>query len=615
MAELLVAVEKAQRAGIGATHLVEGEAGIGKTTLLAAVADGAAELGCTVAQAAASVLDRSRPFGPLLDALGLGRVATGKANRRSPLQTVPGERAAAIERACRAAEARAGDGPLLLALDDLHWADAGTLDALAHLHRSTADHPIVLLGALRPVPRSPELDDVVAGTRRAGGVVHVLAPLADDEVHRLVEAAAGGEPGPGLVQAAAHAGGNPFLVLELVRALEHADRLVVTDGVAELAGDTSSVGVHEIRAAIVDRMTDLDVESSHVLRVAAALAPTFSLSDLAAVLGRPPGAMLPAVETIVAAGLLTDDAGGLGFRHDLVREVVASTIGPTVLAALHLDIARTLAAAGAPSVRVATHYALGAEPGDAAAVEWLRAAAADIVTTAPASAAELLERALVVCPAGDPNHDAVLAELVDAAFWGGDVERAADLAAKALARPLAPDVAASLHETMARALVLTGRPAEAVPHAEGLVALGDHGAWAIALAAVFRVFALDLDGAAADARAAIALAEADGDDDWAETLALCVLSWESNSRGFHEPAVALAERAIRAADRSQGGDAHRLIPHMFHGMSLESAGRSEEAAATLEHGRRLADRLGTTWARPFYRYVTALPHWNRGSLG
>lgn len=262
-------------------------------------------------------------------------------------------------------------------------------------------------------------------------------------------------------------------------------------------------------------------------------------------------------------------------------------------------------------MRVAAHYALGAQPGDRTAVEWLRTAAAQIVSRAPTSAAELLERALDLTPVGDPDRDAVIAELVDAAFWGGEIERAAELARMALSRPLPAPIAAGLHETMARALVVLGRPGEAVAHAERLVDLGKDVAWSLALVAVFKLFALDLDGAVSDARRAIALCE-EHDDPWAETLAYCAASWEENARGFHRNAVELADRAVLAADRSPNAEAHRLVPHLFRGLTLESAGRTSEAQATLLHGQQLAEQLGTSWATPFYHYALALTPWNAG---
>ena len=147
--------------------------------------------------------------------------------------------------------------------------------------------------------------------------------------------------------------------------------------------------------------------------------------------------------------------------------------------------------------------------------------------------------------------------------------------------------------------------------AQRLVELGEHPAWPLALTAVLKLFALDLDGAVADARRSIALC-AEYDDPWAETLAFCVASWEENARGFHVPAVELADRAVRAADRSPKAEAHRLVPHLFRGLALESAGRTADAQATLAHGQQLAEQLGTAWATPFYHYALALTPWNAG---
>jgi ATP/maltotriose-dependent transcriptional regulator MalT len=624
LAAVLAAVERARQQSYGALLLLEGEAGIGKTTVLGAVAAAVARRGVAVVRAESSQLERTRPFGPLHDAFAAaGREALQEllatptdrstAERRSPLQTVPADRSATIERFAALVEAWTEEVPVLLVVDDLHWADPATLAAIGRLHRVTEHHALVVVAALRPVPRDADVDALVAGAVRAGASRLPLGPLDAGAVGTLLQEAVDGPPGPGLREAAAKAGGNPFLVLELVRALDRGGRIATLDGVVDLVAGSTTGDLLDVRAAVLARMADLGAEAGQLLRVAAALAPSFSVGELAAVLGQAPAALLPVIGTAIDAGLLIDDGPGVRFRHDLVREVVESSIGPSALAALHLDIARTLAASGAPAVRVAPHYARGAQPGDRAAVSWLRAAAADIAPRAPTSAAELLERALAVCSVGDPERDAVVTELVDAAFWGGDVDRAVALASDALARPLDPALATRLHETTARALTVMGRPAEAMAHADRLVGLGEQLAWATALRAVFGVFGLDLDGAAADGRAAIELATAEGGGDvWAETLAYCVLCWEENARGFHEPAVTLAEQAVRAADRSPDREAHRLVPYVFLGMSLESCGRTDEAAAALAHGLALTEHLGTAWAAPFYRYITALPHWNAG---
>ena len=67
-----------------------------------------------------------------------------------------------------------------------------------------------------------------------------------------------------------------------------------------------------------------------------------------------------------------------------------------------------------------------------------------------------------------------------------------------------------------------------------------------------------------------------------------------------------------AADRSPNAEAHRLVPHLFRGLALESAGFTAEAQATLAHGQQLAEHLGTSWATPFYHYALALTPWNAG---
>lgn len=222
------------------------------------------------------------------------------------------------------------------------------------------------------------------------------------------------------------------------------------NGIADPAGSTTARGVAtEVHDAILVRMADLGPESTHLLQVDAALGGSFTVTDVAAMLGRPVAALLPLVSTVVSARLLEEAGHELRLRHDLVREAVESTIGQPALDALHLDIARMLAASGAPAIRVAAHYPLGAPPGDGAAVEWLRTAATEIVRRAPTAAAELLERALTLSPVGEPERDAVIVQLVDAAFWGGEVERAASLARTLLSRPLPVEMAARLHESMA----------------------------------------------------------------------------------------------------------------------------------------------------------------------
>ncbi len=631
---LVDAIDRVRLDHRGAAVLVSGEAGIGKTTLLHTLARAALPRQVSVIEAGASPLDSLRPFGLFIDAFALdgaermrdlpsgvedqwlelarhfGRPRLRR--RTSPLEAVPEERARIIEDIATLVDLWTSTTPLLLMADDVHWVDPATLATLARLQRIAATQPLMLVMTHRPVPASDELRAVIALMRRDGAVDVRLSPMNEAEIFELVEHTAGAPPGPALIDAVGRAGGNPFLVVELIRSLQRDDRILAADGVADLVGGRAPRGDGAaLRDVIVQRMTDLGGDAVTVIRVGAALGTMFSATHLAAALDRPVAALLPVLDIALDSGVLTDEGTEYRFQHELVREAMLSTISPSTLSALHLDIARVLAALGAPSPRVAAHYVLGAQPGDHHAIDFLCAAADEIVTRSPGSAVTLLDRALELLPLTDGRRDEIVARAVDAAFWSGDVQRAADLAEQVLARPIAPETEARLHETVARALLVLGRPAEAVGHAEALVATRPDSPWPLALAATFRVFALEIDAAASGAQHALDLL-GDEDDAWSETLALSVLAWIENLRGFHERAVELSDRAVQAADRSPDADAHRLVPHLFRGLYLESAGRSDEAKATIDYGRELAERLGTAWAAPFYHYATALGHWNAG---
>jgi DNA-binding CsgD family transcriptional regulator len=102
---------------------------------------------------------------------------------------------------------------------------------------------------------------------------------------------------------------------------------------------------------------------------------------------------------------------------------------------------------------------------------------------------------------------------------------------------------------------------------------------------------------------------------WSETLAFSVESFVHNIRGYHHRAAELAASAVAAADRSDGMEAHRLVPLVFHGFALHSSGRESAARAAWQRGEQLADELGAAWAAPFFHYGRAITHWDYGRWG
>lgn len=594
--------------------LLVGEAGMGKTALLDALDAGAL-------RGAASPLDRVRPFGPLLDAVqpvlgGDDRerlaqlVATPEGDRRSPLQTGPDQRAALLDALVGLVVAAA---PVVLVVDDLHVADPGTLAALARLVRADVDG-LRLVGARRPHPVGPELAALLDVWAAAGGRSVELAPLAADDLAELVTRSVAGPPDAELVEVVGRSGGNPFLAAELLAAIEatgglvHADGRVTLDERSEAATLTA-----EARQSVLTRFATLDDDTTEVVRTASSIGLRFTPAELSTVLDRPVARVLGPVGRAMDHGLLVADGDWLRFRHELVHEAIESTIAPALRAPLQLDIARRLRQSGAPPERLVAHFLLGARPGDRDAVAVLRQVGGDLAGRAPQITAQLLDHARGLLPSTDPEIDEVTVDLVDALMWSGDLEGATALADETLARPLPDDLADRLHEAAARAVMTLGRPAEAVVHVEAAVPPPEREAWVRSLASIFRLFALDLEGARVDAEAALAL-EAARPDPWAASMGHLVLGWIDNVQGYFDQAIAACDRAVAIADGSPGREVHRLVPHVFRAMALVNAGRVDEGLAAVREGRRLARDLSTAWSAPFFHYVVAQAHWTTGSL-
>src|SRR5262245_11930541 len=183
--ELLHGLVDAVAAGRGSAGLLEGEPGIGKTALLTAGLAGASERGCTVAWAVGDELSRRFPLRVVLDALDIESRSADP--RRAQIAAVlRGESvhmnngdpvAAASERLLALVERLCGVSPVVLVVDDLHWADDESLTLWLRLARLTNQAPLLLAAACRPVPRRDEVDRVRREIVALGGVVLPVNPL------------------------------------------------------------------------------------------------------------------------------------------------------------------------------------------------------------------------------------------------------------------------------------------------------------------------------------------------------------------------------------------------------------------------------------------------------
>jgi DNA-binding CsgD family transcriptional regulator len=627
------AVDKAA-SGRAAVVVIEGEPGVGKSVLLSAGAAQAASSAMIVLSAQCEELGRGRPFGPLLDAIhraGLGTPHLVRemaerlgptADRSSPLERGPELRSLLVHELTTRLEEQAAKEPVALCIDDLHWADGATLLTLGALVRRIADLPFLLAVTVRPGATAPDLI----------GLLHLLAdgtallrddydridlqPLSDEAVASLAKTLAGALPGPQLSTFLARCGGNPLLVSEAIVQLHEAELLRPRDGRIEATIDPNDPRLPAtLGESVRSRMAHLEGESRAIATLAALLGVRFSVGDLSAVTKRSVTDLAPLIAELVRARVFVDAGDGFTFRHDLVRAAVIDALPVALRAELHFTIAQGLRAAGASLQVVAEHMALGATQGSTEAVAVLAEAAAQIVGQDPSSAESLLHRALQLCPVTAPEHDGLIAAMVDALAWSGRIVEAQSLARDVLTRPVRTEVEMQLRSALGRSLVLLGRPGEAIPHEERLITiqeeLGRSPGWARAECAMCRLFGFDIDGALSDASQAIEIATL-SDDPMTEIMALCVEVFARNALGETATAVELGTRATAIADDTASGEGHRLHPNLFRGVALLSAGERNAALAAFARGAQLGEELGASWALPVYHFTTALAHWDVG---
>ncbi len=467
VAILRTVVKDAVASGHGRALLIGGEPGIGKSALLAYGLAEAAELGCDLGWADADELSTRFPLRVMLDGLqiesrsadprraelaALLRARVGVPAGADPLLLVVERLLVLVEKLC-------ADRPLVLVANHLQWADELSLLVWSRMAALTTRLPLVLVGAYRPVPSRPELNQLHRAAEAAGGLVLSLAPLPPDDVTTMVENLVGGPPGARLTALVERASGNPLYVREVVDALRYESAIAQADGTAEITAEWADRAPASLAAAIDRRLGFLSPPVAVTLRVAALLGPDFSVTDLAAVLGHPASTLVGRLGEAVAAGVLVDAGPRLSFRHPLIRQALYDAVPATVRAALHRHAAQALAGVGAPAERVATHLAQAPAGGDGWATGWLVEHARVLADRAPQVATELLAQALARLSPGDGCWSELAVAQARVLFRLG--RDAAPLARQALATGTDPAGGAELSWILGALLLRSGSTGEA----------------------------------------------------------------------------------------------------------------------------------------------------------
>ncbi len=577
MAELSALLDDAV-AGRGGLALLVGEPGIGKTRTAEEFAGLARDRGVTVRwgsafegqgtpaywpwveilreEASGSGAAGAEPGeeGPSADSLAqLLQEAGERVEAPSSLSALPPERARfrlfdGVSSLLRAASRRA---PLLIVIDDLHWADEPSLLLLEFVVREIQSSPVLVVGTYRAEelgrqhPLSPVLGRLTMARRLA------LRGFSGDEVAELIEASAGSIPSAALVETVHQmTEGNPFFVAEVVRLLA-ANRL-------EPGGDgTWSVAVPQgVREVIGRRLGGLSEDCNAILRVASVIGRDFGAKLLARVAEVEPDELLSLLEEAGAGGLVEEVPGAIGhhrFSHALVRETLYAELTTIQRVRYHRRVAETLEELYGPA--------------------------------SPVHLNELAHHYLEAAPSGDLHAAVAYARMA--------AERAVEL--------LAYEEAVRLYESALQALELLGGGDDM--RSQMLLGLGD---------AMWR--SGDEAGASTAFREAVEAARRAGDPELLGRAALgpgSVVVMLGLEVGIpNEPQIALLEEALAALDGMESDLRSRILArlaaHLYWSAGTQSR-RSELAAEAVELARRLDDPDALAYALSARHWATWTP--------
>ena len=634
-------------AGHGATVILGGEAGIGKSRLAGRLAKTARERDATVLSGACLPAGSGAiPYAPFVEALrGLTRsveparlaallgparnevarllpeVAPRSDDAPTRLEFDRAGQTRLFEAVLGVIERQARHGPVVLLVEDIQWADDGTRGLLGFLSRNLRDAPVLLLVTFRTgeADRRDRALAFVAELERDEWVTRLdLKGLDRRDVAALLRALADNPPSAATVDdVIGRTAGNPFYVEQLAVTLA--------------GGDHGHDLPPELRDVLLARLASLPADTQRLLRAASAAGRRVDEALLAAVLEVPDQAVADALRPAISQGILVDadpddgDFGGYSFRHALLAEIADGELLHGERDRLHAafggELERRGEIGGTPvtPAELAYHWVAARDPVRAVPALLAAGAAAEQVY-AFAEARRHYERALELWERaakpldGPRDRVAVLQRAAECSVLTGAYDRAVELGRMAIAEAEAAvaDPAAeatpghahghgdrnrlgALHERLRWYLWEAGDRAaaqEAVSEALRLVPEAPTVARArvLAQAAGLRLLGGDPAGAATVAREAIALAQA-APAPAEEAFALGVLGWAEAVTGDVDRGVATFRQGMAIAERL-GGVEGIALGHANLATMLDRVGRTEASLEAAREGYAVAKRLG-----------------------
>lgn len=614
-------LEQLWRAAAGGARQVAflgGEPGAGKSRLLAEFCALLHRRGATVLLGTC-IAELGPPYQPFVEPVEallaaqagsdvLGRIAGRAALDDGP---EPDTRRELYDAVVDAVRTVAASGPVVLALEDLHWSGSAGLQVLAHLVQRTAECPLLVLATHRTTApeRSAELTGAIAHLYRLDGVRRLdLAGLDTEDIAEYLAHEARLPAHRARVTAALlrdRTGGNPFLLRELVR--EAAGRGTVPGG---------SSAPLSVRDMVASRLAPLSQPERQTLELAAVVGEEADLGTVLSASAWGTDTTLAALDTAVSFGLLEPAGPAFRFPHALARQAVLDLVPATRRAREHLRVADLLECSTAPSERrtqrLAHHFAQAAALGCGdRAVRYLTEAAQAASRSLAHEDAALWSEQAAALTTDPPRRHRLLLEAAGEHLLGGDFARARTLFAEVAHAGAPPDrleaaigfEAASWRPGLPghRAVDLLTAALREVPHD------ATDPLYVRALAGLGR--ALAFTGATAQAaelgRRSVALARALGDDALL-AAALQASLWQglrpADAPAKLERATELSRLALRTGDLGHLGPAA-----YFRAVIAYAQGQPQAVVEAQRDLQRMVQATG----EPFYEYMAGCVRYGR----
>ena len=597
--------------GHGGVLIIEGSVGIGKTRLLKEGMALSAQAG--VGAVFRRVLENQQtvPLAPSFVELLHADLSRGGLDPLSRLGIRDVMHSQLTEHPGGAILTASDQHPLAIHIDDLHFADNATLMALQSVAVELRDSPLLWVFTVIPNAGSLVVYETVTRLVADGAEVLRLNALTNAAVADVARDMLRANADSSVLMLADQAHGNPFLLIELLQGLSEEGRIQLVDGRAMVTGDALP---QRLSASMRLRLERFPESIRCLLQVASVLPDRFTAGLLAAMLERSPASLIPAVEEVVRAELLTDEDGQLRFCEDLRREAIRQSLPGSLRRALERQSATIMLDAGAAPQDVATQLVRSADIGDAPAIATLRDAAQILADSDAGAAADLSKRALDLTHVRDPQHGQIVAETVVLLNRALRYDEAQQLANEALSNAVSAEQEADIRlslSTLARGTIEKrieqNRSALLLPQLDERIT-ARHQAWL--------AYNLMVNGQLGQDRRTAAEAEAaaaNTDDVEARIVSEIALAGLDCADGYCQRALARLETLDALVRTSKFTPAHQLA-EIHSANILAVVGRLDEAAALIAKGIQISRNMGNNMAFQIWTHHEGTVHLAAGKL-